>query len=473
MGILKNSIPDEILKAFDQKYGFSLLIKGDAGTGKTTFALEILARKQNAFYISSRVTPMSLYNQFPWIRNIPKENIIDGTQIDLQYTGITKKEAILNAVRFRNIPDFIKLIYHKAEESKNGEKITIVVDSWDAILGAIVQEWEKKNLPGSNETILAELTRQLNINLILIVETNEKSFLDYIVDGIITMEKIEFNSRRMRILTIEKLRGITIKNFKYLFTLKDGRFHCFTPEYRIFKLIDKIKIQPKSLKDKLNTGIKDFDELIGGGFPLGSKNIFILGENIGKDYLILLNPLIINQIENYKPVIHIPSFEYNSSNINILTKITKNPKIFDYYKIFEKNSLDDQSPNEYKKQESDLISNVKQYFQLCKKDEKTPILFIYSIDILETIYGHDLLYKNLVNLWNDIKDIPHVEIIIIKCYQKSSIELTYLAEYLFNILKFQDNLVLYGNIPNTGLFCVELEDLEKTKTKKLKLTPIL
>ncbi|MHA1831807.1 MAG: gas vesicle protein GvpD P-loop domain-containing protein, partial [Candidatus Helarchaeota archaeon] len=198
MGILKNSIPDEILKAFDQKYGFSLLIKGDAGTGKTTFALEILARKQNAFYISSRVTPMSLYNQFPWIRNIPKENIIDGTQIDLQYTGITKKEAILNAVRFRNIPDFIKLIYHKAEESKNGEKITIVVDSWDAILGAIVQEWEKKNLPGSNETILAELTRQLNINLILIVETNEKSFLDYIVDGIITMEKIEFNSRRMR-----------------------------------------------------------------------------------------------------------------------------------------------------------------------------------------------------------------------------------------------------------------------------------
>ena len=320
MGNLNSSIPKEILNAFAKKQGFSLLIKGDAGTGKTTLALEILARMPNAHYISSRIQPSSLYNYFPWIKNIPKENIIDGTQIKLLYPNITKKDAFINAVKFRNIPDFIKLIYQKAEDAKDSEKPTIVVDSWDAIIGATVQEWEKKNLPGNNETILTEITRQMNVNLILVVETAQKSFLDYIIDGIIQMEKKEFHNRRIRYFTIDKLRGIKIENFKYIYTLQNGRFHYFKPLKNIKEILPNLLINYSSSTDKINTRIKDFDNLIKEGFPIRSKNPIIINENIGTDYLILgsfQNNLIVYEMLSNTPLFGIDLEEEDTENIRL------------------------------------------------------------------------------------------------------------------------------------------------------------
>jgi len=50
--------------------GHSLILRGNAGTGKTTFALqaiEDLAQIENSFYFSMRVSDHSLITQFPWL----------------------------------------------------------------------------------------------------------------------------------------------------------------------------------------------------------------------------------------------------------------------------------------------------------------------------------------------------------------------------------------------------------------------
>ncbi|MHA1454333.1 MAG: gas vesicle protein GvpD P-loop domain-containing protein, partial [Promethearchaeota archaeon] len=76
-----DNIPIDVYESLNQReIGFSLLIKGAAGTGKTTLALSLLSIISDAIpiYISTRVAPQSLYVQFPWIQEIlNEENILD------------------------------------------------------------------------------------------------------------------------------------------------------------------------------------------------------------------------------------------------------------------------------------------------------------------------------------------------------------------------------------------------------------
>ena len=62
-------IPYELMQ-FVQRNTYSLLIKGYAGTGKTTLSLSILRAlriKNNFFYISTRLSPKQLFLYYPWL----------------------------------------------------------------------------------------------------------------------------------------------------------------------------------------------------------------------------------------------------------------------------------------------------------------------------------------------------------------------------------------------------------------------
>jgi KaiC/GvpD/RAD55 family RecA-like ATPase len=63
-------LPPEIVQFFSNPGGHSLLIKGPAGTGKTTLALQLLETIygfERNFYLSSRVSDRTLLTQFPWL----------------------------------------------------------------------------------------------------------------------------------------------------------------------------------------------------------------------------------------------------------------------------------------------------------------------------------------------------------------------------------------------------------------------
>src|ERR671938_679764 len=73
--IIKNTskssaiIPPELMQ-FVNHSTYSLLIKGYAGTGKTTLSLTILKAlkiKSNFFYISTRISPKQLFLYYPWL----------------------------------------------------------------------------------------------------------------------------------------------------------------------------------------------------------------------------------------------------------------------------------------------------------------------------------------------------------------------------------------------------------------------
>jgi len=74
---MTRSFPHEILSFMASPGGHSLILRGMAGTGKTTMALQIIeemAHVQQSYYMSTRVSDQSLFNQFPWL----KEKIREG-----------------------------------------------------------------------------------------------------------------------------------------------------------------------------------------------------------------------------------------------------------------------------------------------------------------------------------------------------------------------------------------------------------
>ena len=68
----KIKIPIEVYQFFTNPGGHSLIVRGNAGTGKTTFALqtiEELSAIEKSFYHSTRVSDMSLLTQFGWLKD--------------------------------------------------------------------------------------------------------------------------------------------------------------------------------------------------------------------------------------------------------------------------------------------------------------------------------------------------------------------------------------------------------------------
>src|SRR5205823_8294022 len=65
-------IPREIVEFFNASGGHSLIVKGPAGTGKTTFALQLteeLNEVAASDYLRSRGSDESQYRQFVWLKD--------------------------------------------------------------------------------------------------------------------------------------------------------------------------------------------------------------------------------------------------------------------------------------------------------------------------------------------------------------------------------------------------------------------
>src|SRR5579863_3460818 len=86
-GSAVGGVPPEVVSFLSGKGGRSLIVKGGAGTGKTTFGLELLDRvgePERSFYLSTRVGDEALYRQFPWLKSTEmRSRILDAAKLFL------------------------------------------------------------------------------------------------------------------------------------------------------------------------------------------------------------------------------------------------------------------------------------------------------------------------------------------------------------------------------------------------------
>ena len=274
-------IPAEIINFFADEQGKTLTVKGAPGSGKTAFALSLLrSMKGTGVYLSTRVDPAALHEQYPWIKEeIREENIIDATQSERLYSSGSSNTiknhkkprgiVVIKALKYTDVPGFLKSVYTRTEDLR---KPFVIIDSWDAVVSHAGYYDQRDR--GKLEHNLCDFARRTKIRVIFIVEYVELKPLDYLVDGIIVTKCAIEEGRRIRMLSLQKLRGCAIKHPVYLFSLHNGMFKCFSDFGPVEVEIENPRV-PEPIHDvtesSVTTGIEDLDALIRG---YGSFNLF-------------------------------------------------------------------------------------------------------------------------------------------------------------------------------------------------------
>ncbi len=270
-------IPPEFVDTLNfQDLGYSWLIKGQAGVGKTTFALSVLNffKQYEPVYLSTRVAPASIYAQFPYLNGHLKEiNILDATRTYIPPVGHPErmKEHLNNTLRFSSVPDFLKIIYEKVAQY---ESPIIVIDSWDAIINHNPEE--KKNI----ETLLTEYIRNTKAKLIFIAESDEFSLLDYIVDGILTLKDESIAGRTLRTIHIKKIRAVERRQKAYVYTLHNNQFQYAGFQRRNVNFPISTFNSTEDKNDLFSTGNITLDNIYGGGLRPGTFNLLEVDSNV-------------------------------------------------------------------------------------------------------------------------------------------------------------------------------------------------
>src|SRR5207244_13283593 len=105
------------------------------------------------------------------------------------------------------------------------ENPLVVLDTWEGISDYIPAEARMKV-----EKSLMAVLEETGARLILVSEHSEaNTTLDQLADAILILRQNAIDDRRLRDLKIRKLRGVPIRQDKYLFTLAGGRFQYLEP----------------------------------------------------------------------------------------------------------------------------------------------------------------------------------------------------------------------------------------------------
>lgn len=285
---MENKIPKEIIKFFEKKGGHSLIVKGPAGCGKTTFSLETalyLKDKYKIVYKSTRVQDYTLLDQFPWIADtiipkLKKDSINNVSREELhRLEGQIEDGLIDDTDGNDNIPlktengdyvfEFATLLpelerIYDTVESHLPDKSLVIIDSINALCDKYGVSIEKLIL-----TLQKDLVEKTGVNLILILESVNPQYIEYFGDGVVSLNRNQYKDYSIRVLELQKLRGCEIRNSKYLFTLMDGHFRAIT--------------------DTLNIPVpNNFDYKEGKGYTLGSADMDKIFGDINPEEIVMM-----------------------------------------------------------------------------------------------------------------------------------------------------------------------------------------
>ncbi|MCI4338553.1 MAG: hypothetical protein L3J72_04555, partial [Thermoplasmata archaeon] len=108
----------------------------------------------------------------------------------------------------------------------------VVIDSWDALvesyLGVPIADPELPDRPALERLLLRQMARG-PVMTVLVLERSEPNQLDYLVNGVLSLQTGQMDERMERWLSLQKLRGVRISTSAYPFTLEGGRFNCISP----------------------------------------------------------------------------------------------------------------------------------------------------------------------------------------------------------------------------------------------------
>ena len=371
----------------DKIKGYSLIIKGLPGTGKTSLALDLVASLPSSFFISTRINPEIMIQDFPWLLEEITQDRKYPFFVDATRSRIQASSDQFLQLSYETMPEFVQQLFALGADLT--QKI-IVIDSWNALTLNLSESQVSHWASAIIQHLGAEGSK-----IIFVIEGVEHTSLDWIVDGISVLSKKTITSphgipRRIRELSFHKMRGREIQNETYLTSLANGRLTTFYPfKYRFPAIILKSETISDPDDNHISTGSVGFDDLLGGGFRKGSWNLFEISTTIGDALDIVFLPLITNHLNHKRPAITIfregVSFDSNQPYLDIFTG---NKKWIEQTVSIERH-IPENTSNRYELPDEidNLLEILETSKQTLRKKIKGPFLVNLGLDALENKYG--------------------------------------------------------------------------------------
>jgi KaiC/GvpD/RAD55 family RecA-like ATPase len=233
-------IPPELMQ-FVKRDTYSLLVKGNSGTGKTTLSLTILRAleiRSNFFYISTRLSPRQLFVNYPWLEKfVVRENI--------EVNDPSNQRSSLSSFEDARLDEPESLFERITNQLMDVKAPIIIIDSWDAIASFMDTEARL-----NNERVLQTWRERAGAKLIFTSEDSEDNTLDFLVDGIVELKQKVYRNADIRQIFLAKLRGTKINRSSYIFTLNNGVFKSYNHYDPSEFLITNKRINPLSKRDR-------------------------------------------------------------------------------------------------------------------------------------------------------------------------------------------------------------------------------
>lgn len=305
--IPRSHLPEE-LQRFVKEESFLLLIKGAAGTGKTSLALTILNTlgiRDNCLYISTRASPDQIIKHYPWLKKLFGEEQLQGKSSKVGFSALDSP--VFVDAKLEEPAGVFEMITNKLMDARAP---TIIIDTWDAI------EYLDKEALASNIRVLDTWCRRASAKLIMVTEQATDTTVDSLADGVVILRQQYHNERRMREIELSKLSSVQIRNLSYLFTLTNSIFKSYEPHKPSdFVLTQKLMDPPHKAKRPdlrrsapfITTGHGDLDSLLGGGYPArGIVNIELDTNVSPKVAVVFLSDVIHNFVDTDNSVLFLP-----------------------------------------------------------------------------------------------------------------------------------------------------------------------
>jgi KaiC/GvpD/RAD55 family RecA-like ATPase len=502
------SIPKEIRTFFGRVGGRSLLVKGTAGTGKTTFALQLLeelADPNMSFYLSTRVSDQALFRQFPWLKEGEmRGRIIDASRVLLQKLYSPEEEEAedseaterltsardflrsvsdeplappgkvdrtrLTVLLERNRMPEIERVYDNIEANLP-EKSMLIIDSVEGI--------SNKYSLDSDELVTCmqkDLVESSNADLLFVLEDTEAKIIEFLVDGVIWFSHGVKDGRRTREMHLEKLRATQILQPSYLITLKDGRFTSFDP-YTLGDVAEPKMWEPiPDTETHYSTGITSLDELLSGGYATGSYNVIEVDENVSKEeHHSIIRPILLNFISQNKGIFavlsggdHAESFKKDIERFIPEGLFENSVRIADYF-IPRSDASYVMALGTRNKDEAVRIWKSNQ--EALRGSENRPIIDFTGFDTLEYLQGGGVAIKQLLDAVAKIKISKDIGIGVLKPGLKLTQEIMNMADTYLKITSIGRCPCLYGIKPKTMIYGI-VNDVERGPPN-IRLVPIV
>lgn len=499
-------LPEELRHFFLATGGHSLILRGNAGVGKTTFALQAIEEIDeidNSFYFSTRVSDTLLLTQFPWLaKKVYGDDLGDHVQAEMlrkQEEDLVEEAAAKAAsnddaaepkrpwfgrmklvwgtgINLRmgqnlqqNRVDLEPLVkIYEALERCGNERTLVVLDSVDAMA-----ETCGINQASLITTIQKDMVERRRADFIFILESNDR-YLDYLGDGVIELSVSDHHRRRLREMNLLKLRGTPIGQPKYLFTLNGARIRTFPdrPESVVMK---KRWVPIPDSSGRVSLGMKDLDRMMQNGVPPGSIVLVELGPDVPPGACNLLEQsMVANFAALGRGVLWVPTKKETSGSArDRMSGLIGDERFARQVRIPEVASQIEGANDPYimPVEGNDVEADLRwKSVSFSLKGTSAPFLSIIGFDTLESIYGPNVIDSFSEHI-TSVKRNKAVLVGFITPSSRSRDKLVDLATHRIRLDRIGGTTVVYCVEPFTE--CNALVVDREGDTPEIALVPIV